>query len=213
MFSGFGGNDLIDGGAGNDVITSGDGADRVYGGLATTCCKAMPAKTCSMAVRATIPWRGGSGIDTYRFGVGMGQDAVIDVVGEASVVELMAGANAFTLTARQDGDDLVLAARTGNDALRLTDYYANPGAGTLWTVKTADGVVRGMNTFLQGIGEQADTGSEFIARFRQRWVGEWNAWYVNNGYTIGDDGVARRAQFTHDDGRDDDRAAFRDRDT
>ena len=137
---------------------------------------------------------GGSGIDTYRFGLGMGQDTVIDTGGEASVLELMAGTNAFTLTARQDGDDLVLGARTGNDALRLTGYYANPDAAASWTVKTADGVVRDMSTFLQGVGEQVSTGAEFIAQFRQRWVGGWNAGFVNNGYTIGADGVARRAQ-------------------
>ncbi len=68
-----------------------------------------------------------------------------------------------------------------------------PDAVADWTVKTADGVVRDMSTFLQGIGEQASTGSEFVAQFRQRWVSGWNAWYVNNGYTIGGDGVARRA--------------------
>jgi Ca2+-binding RTX toxin-like protein len=193
-FAGFGGDDLIDGGAGNDVITGGDGADRLYGGLGNDVLQGDADADLLDGGAGNDTLAGGSGIDTYRFGLGLGQDAVVDTAGEASVLELMAGTNAFTLTARQDGDDLVLAARMGSDAIRLTGYYADPDAAAHWTVKTADGVTRDMSTFLQGVGEQVSTGSEFIAQFRQRWVGEWNAWHVSNGYTIGDDGVARRAQ-------------------
>ncbi|MDP1734100.1 MAG: calcium-binding protein, partial [Sulfuritalea sp.] len=193
-FAGFGGNDLIDGGAGNDVVTGGDGADRLYGGLGNDMLQGDAGDDLLDGGAGNDSLAGGSGIDTYRFGLGLGQDTVIDTGGEASVLELMAGTNAFTLTARQEGDDLVLAARTGSDALRLTGYYAQPDAGTNWTVKTADGVTRDMSTFLQGVGEQVSTGSQFIAQFRQRWVGGWNAWHVNNGYSIGDDGVARRSQ-------------------
>ncbi len=193
-FAGFGGNDLIDGGAGTDVITGGDGADRLYGGLGNDMLQGDAGADLLDGGAGNDTLAGGSGIDTYRFGLGMGQDTVIDTGGEASVLELMAGTNALTLTARQEGADLVLAARTGSDALRLTGYYADPNAAASWTVKTADGAVRDMSVFLQGIGEQVSTGSEFIAQFRQRWVGGWNAWHVNNGYSIGDDGVARRSQ-------------------
>lgn len=193
-FTGFGGNDLIDGGAGNDIVTGGDGADRLYGGLGDDTLHGDAGDDLLDGGAGNDTLVGGSGIDSYRFGLGLGQDTVIDAVGEASMLDLMAGTNAFTLTARQEGDDLVLAARTGSDALRLAGYYADPEAGIHWTVKTADGVVRDMSAFLQGIGEQVSTGSEFIAQFRQRWVGQWNAWHVNNGYSIDDDGVARWAQ-------------------
>jgi Ca2+-binding RTX toxin-like protein len=193
VFAGFGGNDLIDGGAGNDVVTGGDGADRLYGGLGNDTLHGDAGDDLLDGGAGNDTLAGGSGIDIYRFGLGMGQDTVIEMGGEASVLELMSGTNAFTLTARQEGDDLVLAARTGSDALRLAGYYADPDAAANWTVKTADGVVRGMSTFLQGVGEQVSTGSQFIAQFRQRWVSGWNAWHVNNGYSIGDDGVARRA--------------------
>ncbi len=194
VFAGFGGNDLIDGGAGNDELTGGEGADRLYGGLGNDTLEGDAGDDRLDGGAGNDTLIGGSGIDSYRFGLGMGQDTVIDTVGEAAVLELMAGTNTFTLAARQEGDDLLLAARSGSDAIRLTGYYADPEAGTHWTVKTADGLTRDMNTFLQGIGGQVSTGAEFIAQFRQRWVGEWNAWHASNGYSIGDDGVARRAQ-------------------
>ncbi|MDK9705275.1 MAG: putative Ig domain-containing protein, partial [Sulfuritalea sp.] len=193
-FSGFGGDDLIDGGAGNDVVTGGDGADRLYGGMGNDLLQGDAGADVLDGGAGNDTLNGGGGVDTYRFGAGMGQDTVLETGGEASVLDLMAGTTMVTMTARQEGDDLLLATRVGNDALRISGYYADPNAETNWTVKTADGVVRDMSAFLQGMGNRAATGSQFIAEFRERWVSGWNAWHVNDGYTVGADGVARRSQ-------------------
>ncbi|MBK6638109.1 MAG: hypothetical protein IPG34_10830 [Rhodocyclaceae bacterium] len=104
----------------------------------------------------------------------------------------MPGTSAALLRAQREGNDLLLSTRVAPASLRITDYYATPEAAARWTVRTAEGAVAGMESFLAGLGGQASTGSEFIAQFRELLAAGWSAAHVAQGYAIGADGVARR---------------------
>ncbi|MBK6638097.1 MAG: hypothetical protein IPG34_10770 [Rhodocyclaceae bacterium] len=190
------GDDVLDGGAGADVLSGGDGADALAGGLGDDTLHGGAGDDVLDGGAGNDMLVGGSGVDTYRFGAGMGQDTVIETGDETgldtSVIEMMPGTSAALLRAQREGNDLLLSTRVAPASLRITDYYATPEAAARWTVRTAEGTVAGMESFLGGLGGQASTGSEFIAQFRELLAAGWSAAHVAQGYAIGADGVARR---------------------
>jgi len=92
------GNDLLDGGAGDDTLDGGPGDDRLYGG---------------------------PGSDTYLFGIGSGNDTLLDfdTTGSAlDTVRLGAGVAPLDVEIIQDGADLVLRLTASGDSLAIRTF-------------------------------------------------------------------------------------------
>ncbi|QDX80628.1 hypothetical protein B9N43_04830 [Denitratisoma sp. DHT3] len=185
VLDGRGGSDTLDGGAGDDTLSGGLGADTLLGGDGADLLDGGAGDD---------ELTGGAGFDTYRFGPGMAHDTVIEAAGEVSQLELLLGAAPSAMQSTREGDDLLLLLRSGADTLRIASYYADAAAGTNWTVRGADGAVRTMDEFLGLVGGNAASVGQFVEQFKAQWQSEWAAYYAEQGYTIGSDGVARRTE-------------------
>ncbi len=98
---------------------------------------------------------GGTGIDTYRFGIGGGLDRIEEAEGEASVLALEPGILLSDLAADREGDDLALRRQGTDEGVILTGYYAQNHA---WTLREAGGAEQSLASFLAGAtGNSANT--------------------------------------------------------
>jgi Ca2+-binding RTX toxin-like protein len=104
-----GGNDTIIGTVGNDVIFGGSGNDTISGGSGDDILK------------------GSSGDDKYLFGLGDGNDIVInDDADSASVDELhFSGADYDDLWLSRSGDDLIVDIVGSNDNVQINDWFTH----------------------------------------------------------------------------------------
>ncbi|MEQ9726992.1 calcium-binding protein [Pseudomonas sp. WHRI 8822A] len=115
------GNDTLDGGSGNDVIVGGIGDDRLLGGAGND------------------QLQGGSGNDLYTFARGWGQDVIGDSEGALDAIEFAAGITPGEIMVSHEGDDLLLKLLGSTDSIRVVDYFAAEGAGTVEQISFADG--------------------------------------------------------------------------
>jgi Ca2+-binding RTX toxin-like protein len=107
------GADVLRSGLGNDTLDGGLGNDRLFGG---------------------------QGNDTYIFGLGSGQDSIIESLGSLDTIRMAPGVAPSDVVATQINDDLVLSLNGGADRLTVSLYFlASPLQIEL--VQFADGTV------------------------------------------------------------------------
>ena len=126
-------NDLLQGLAGDDVIYGYGGNDRIIGGVGND----------------TLI--GGAGSDVYMFNPGDGQDTINNYdtsAGRIDAIELGAGIAAGNVTARRNGEDLVLTFAGSNDRITVTQYFNQDAAGhyRLDEIRFADGALWNVDT-------------------------------------------------------------------
>jgi len=128
--SGGGGDDIVSGGGGNDVLFGNAGADILDGGVGDD------------------ELHGNAGSDTYRFGIGSGNDVILenDDAGDVDTIELGAGVTAAQISALRSGDDLRLTITGTSDTLTIRNFYFNGATGvsdprTIEQLRFADGTL------------------------------------------------------------------------
>jgi Ca2+-binding RTX toxin-like protein len=113
--------DILQGGAGDDVLDGGAGNDVLGGGAYDT-------------------WNGnydGAGSDTYLFGLGDGQDTVVDNDTTAGVIDKIvfkAGILPASVLISRSGDSLILAIQGTSDQVTVNGYFNGDGAGG-WAIE------------------------------------------------------------------------------
>ena len=96
------------GGVGNDVLTGGSGNDVLDGGIGNDTLK------------------GGKGNDTYRFGLGYGQDIIVEndaTVGNKDLLQLGSGVTADQLWFSHVGNDLQISIIGTTDQMTVRNWY------------------------------------------------------------------------------------------
>ncbi len=165
--SGEDGNDLLDGGDGNDGLNGGAGSDTLLGGAGADTLSAWQgddildggAGNDVLYGGANDSWNGnftGYGSDTYRFGRGSGQDAIIDygyVAGaETDTIEIAADVLPSDVTVRHEGNDLVVRINGTTDRITVRDFFGSQdvGSGAIERVRFAgDGTTWSTGTLMQ----------------------------------------------------------------
>ncbi|WP_236341795.1 calcium-binding protein [Paenibacillus plantiphilus] len=112
------GNDHLDGGAGNDTMYGGDSHDIFY-------------------TRA-------NGNDTYVFGLGYGQDTIVDydgTIGNADRIKLRADVWPSDVSLRRNGLHLELSINGTSDKLTVSNYFVSNGTYVVESIQFADGTV------------------------------------------------------------------------
>ncbi|MFN3629273.1 MAG: calcium-binding protein, partial [Casimicrobiaceae bacterium] len=134
LIEGGAGNDKLMGLSGNDTLVGGDGNDELLGG---------DGNDLLVGVAGNDWLEGGLGSDTYRFGMGAGQDVIVEgtTAGE-DVVELTAGVTPADVTVRWtlQGD---MAVRLPDGSRLTVRGQANPWSSELGIeqLRFADGTV------------------------------------------------------------------------
>jgi Ca2+-binding RTX toxin-like protein len=116
---GLAGHDILVGSDGNDVITGGEGNDELSGGSGDD---RLVAGAGSDAID------GSDGADTYVFGLGDGEDTIIDWGPETDIIEFGAGVLASNITVERglnDFWDARLVLNTG-ESLTITGQFSDP---------------------------------------------------------------------------------------
>jgi trimeric autotransporter adhesin len=135
--------------AGNDVIQGFASADTLSGGAGND------------------QLSGGKGADTYLFGLGDGQDTIIESAdGLANQLVFGAGiavADVRLLRTAGAPDDLVLALANGTDRVTIKGQFATSGAAGIQEIRFADGTIwqaKDLLTLLQS--QPASTGADYL---------------------------------------------------
>ncbi|MDR0777352.1 MAG: putative Ig domain-containing protein [Azonexus sp.] len=128
------GNDTLYGGSGNDTLIGGDGNDVLYGGT---------GDDILIGGAGNDILEGGSGSDTYRFGLGDGQDEIIE--GETSgedVLELGPGITPDDVTVRWTlQGDLTVTLQDGSRVIVRGQAYQWSNQRGIELLRFADGTV------------------------------------------------------------------------
>ena len=137
------GNDLLRAGAGDDFVAGGQGNDIIEGGLGNDL----------LAGGTYDTWNGnfsGWGSDTYRFGLGAGQDRIVDYAyagdsADVDTIELTADVTPSDVFARRIGNDLMLTIGGTSNSIRVSEFFGettDAGVGRIEQVRfLADGTV------------------------------------------------------------------------
>lgn len=123
------GADMLDGGADSDDLYGDAGDDQLIGGLGDDYLAGGSGND-------TL--KGGDGNDVYLFGVGDGQDIVIDSLGSNAVL-LTGGLTESQISLSQVGSDLIVAIPGTADRLTVKDWFTASDTG--WTLALGDGTV------------------------------------------------------------------------
>lgn len=120
------GDDILNGHGGNDVLEGGLGNDTLTGG---------------------------AGSDVYHFSAGDGQDVIDNhdiSAGRVDALQLGAGIVPADVTARRQGDSLVLTFANGTDRITVMNYFAGDAAAgyQLDEIRFANGVVWNVATVM-----------------------------------------------------------------
>ena len=123
---GLSGDDILNGHGGNDVLEGGLGNDTLTGG---------------------------AGSDVYHFSAGDGQDVIDNYdtsAGRVDAIQLGAGIVPADVTARRQGDSLVLNFANGTDRITVTSYFVGDAAAgyQLDEIRFANGVVWNVATVM-----------------------------------------------------------------
>jgi len=141
------GNDTLQGYASDDVLAGGDGNDTLIGNGGNDLLQGDSGNDVL---------DGGAGSDIYLFNVGDGQDTInnYDVsAGRFDVLQLGEGITPGDVTARRQGNSLILSFANGTDQITVTNYFSADGTGgyqldqirfadeTVWDVETVKTLV------------------------------------------------------------------------
>jgi Ca2+-binding RTX toxin-like protein len=143
IIAGMGGNDTLYGGAGNDTLDGGAGNDTLYGSDVVYSYNRWNGQTYVTGISDTS-----NGNDIYLFGIGFGQDVIIDndaTPGNLDTILLNAEISTSDVMLRRSDDDLVLSINDTDDALTVKNWFKNESPesqveqiqfsdGTIWDI-------------------------------------------------------------------------------
>ncbi|WP_256578230.1 calcium-binding protein [Pseudomonas sp. PIC25] len=169
VIDGQGGDDQIRGGAGDDHLLGGAGDDTLVGGLGND----------------TLD--GGAGNNLFVFRQGSLSDLLTAVAGSVNTLQLDPTLDSGRLTSQRLGDDLILAYRDSDDAVRIEGYFTGSAQ---WNVQMGEGPVQGLETFRQQLAaERAVLDIAHYERlFKREVLNEFGNLMAEQGYVLGDDG-------------------------
>lgn len=130
------GDDYVQGGAGADQIDGGADSDVLYGGAGDDQITGGAGDDILAGEAGADLLQGGDGNDAYAFGLGDGDDAVIDPVG-ANWIQLGAGIVESQVRLTRSGSDLLLAIAGADDRLTVRNWFQDPAAP--WTLALDNG--------------------------------------------------------------------------
>jgi Ca2+-binding RTX toxin-like protein len=117
-------NNTLTGNAGANRLEGGGGDDRLLGGAGNDFLQ------------------GGDGNDVYAFARGWGQDVIDDAgveAGSLDAIEFAADIAPGDVTARFDGEDLLLRLLGSTDSIRVVGYFKTDGSNSVEQIRFADG--------------------------------------------------------------------------
>ena len=131
------GDDTLEGGAGVDILRGGDGDDTLYGGEGNDDVDGGEGSDLIYAEAGNDTLRGAAGTDTYLFGLGDGQDVIVEedifwggFLGNVDTIRFGAGITASGVTLRRDWantSNLVLEFAGSNDRLTVAGQFLEDG--------------------------------------------------------------------------------------
>lgn len=127
LLDGGAGNDLLDGGADNDTLDGKSGDDSLLGGAGSD-------ELIGGAGSDTL--MGGSGSDVYLFSLGDGADTIdnTDASNGMDMIEFQDDIDPQNISAKRQGNDLLLSIKGTTDSLRVLGFFEADGA----TAKAVD---------------------------------------------------------------------------
>ncbi|SDL08280.1 Ca2+-binding protein, RTX toxin-related [Pseudomonas indica] len=164
------GNDALQGGAGDDHLHGGGGDDTLVGGLGND----------------TLD--GGAGNNLFVFRQGSQSDRLAAEAGSVNTLQFDPTLDIGKLTSQRLGDDLILAYRDSDDAMRIEGYFAGTAQ---WSVQVGEGPVQGLEAFRQQLAaERAALDIAHYERlFKREVLNEFGDLMVEQGYVLRDDGL------------------------
>lgn len=136
------GNDNLDGGAGRDTLLGGGGSDWLAGGA---------GDDVLAGGLGNDTLQGGAGSDIYQFNAGDGQDTIDNYDTSSDRVDALVfgeGVEPGQVTARRNGDHLVITFAGSEDQVTINSYFIGDAAGShrLDQIRFADGTVWSVET-------------------------------------------------------------------
>ena len=141
------GNDTLSGDAGNDTLLGGDGNDMLYG---------REGNDVLVGGLGNDVLQGGTGNDTYVFGLGDGEDRIIDSSG-SDMLSFGQGIARGDLSFSKAGVNLRIALPNGTDAVVLENWFT--GNTTVNTLQFADGSTFDLLGIAQSVADQPVIGT------------------------------------------------------
>jgi len=140
------GADTLDGGEGNDTLDGGEGNDSLQGGMSFV--NDGGADTLDGGA-GNDTLAGGGGSDNYLFGIGSGQEVVVETGGAADVLRIGAGivsADVMLVRGGTNLDDLVLTVTGLADRVTVAGHFGKDTSGShaakrVEEIRFADGTV------------------------------------------------------------------------
>ncbi len=146
---GYAGGDTLEGRAGSDILYGDGGADVLLGGTGDDTLYGEDGNDTLEGGEGNDLLFGGNGANTYRFGIGSGQDTICngdnnDAPGtNQDVIELGVGITADKVTLTRSDDGLMFNLNGTNDSLRVWNYFYQDDVSSdaIEWIKFADGTV------------------------------------------------------------------------
>lgn len=143
------GNDILNGDEGNDTLEGGWGNDQLFGGEGDDILRGDNGNDLLVGGAGNDILIGGSGDDVYRFGLGFGQDTIINErernwMEGTDFIEFEAGITSDMLIVTRVGDTLQLRLEGyPDDVITLDNFFTNSGyyAYHIDGIRFADGTV------------------------------------------------------------------------
>ncbi|PAU56148.1 hypothetical protein BZL42_18035, partial [Pseudomonas indica] len=148
VLDGQGGDDEIRGGAGDDTLRGGAGNDALYGGAGDDHLQGGAGDDTLVGGFGNDTLDGGAGNNLFVLREGSQSDLLIAEAGSTNTLQLNPALETGRLTRSRLGDDLILAYRDTDDAIRVQDYFTHAAQ---WNVQKGEGAMQGMEGFLQNM--------------------------------------------------------------
>jgi trimeric autotransporter adhesin len=187
---GYGGNDTLEGGSGNDELYGSSGQDLLDGGVGNDY------------------MNGGNGADTYLFQLGSGQDTIVDIDSDGTVIDVIkiTGLSPEEVSLRREYSNLIISIKGTSDTLKVENYFQSDSNkiekivfddGTVWDTTFVSERVRFIyGTELDDVLDSFASGDVFVSG-----LGGNDVITTGNGYDVlnGDSGNDQLLSGSGDD--------------
>ncbi|MEP7311816.1 MAG: calcium-binding protein [Pseudomonadota bacterium] len=156
------GGDTFNGGAGDDMLSGGTGADDLFGGL--------DDDTLDGGAGDDV-LQGSDGSDTYLFGIGDGQDQIInnDVTeGRVDTLQLKAGIQTTDVSLSRNATDLVVMLAGTTDQVQVSSFFYQDGDGgyALDALRFSNGIVWDLAT-VKALVLEGSTANDYLYAYSE----------------------------------------------
>ena len=145
------GNDTLYGKEGNDTLSGGDGADVLFGGAGDDTLDGGAGNDALNGGESYYGYGMSNGNDTYLFGRGSGQDAILDndvAAGNRDTVQMASDVLPSDVRVTRDYQNLYLSINVTTDKLTLQSWFVND-AHKVEQVRFPDGTLWDLSTLLE----------------------------------------------------------------